>query len=171
MATDRRVMSALRIAQNSRAPNKADIRTNICLSPVRNLRANRTGAPIPTWEIGIVVKQSEKRVLVLAAILFGLVATAVSVRWLKNGEIVIRRQTSHNYQTTSLGPVVGKISSHDALFYPVCAAWGLLGVSLIVLSPLAYFRNDEFLMKILAYTCAAILPLGFAMVLLAWLAK
>jgi hypothetical protein len=56
------------------------------------------------------------------------------------------------------------------LFYPVCAAWGLLGVSLLVLTPLAYFRNDELLMKILAYTCAALLPLGFATVAAAWLA-
>jgi hypothetical protein len=115
-------------------------------------------------------KQSDKRMLLIAALVFGLVATAVSVRWLNTGEIVIRRGTRQEVQATTVGPVVGRIKSDHAMFYPVCAAWGLLGVSMLVLTPVAYFRNDEFLMKLSAYTCAAILPLGFATVAVAWLA-
>jgi hypothetical protein len=110
-----------------------------------------------------VVKQSDKRFLIIAALVFGLVTTAVSVRWLNTGEIVIRRDNER-------GPVVGRITSDHAMFYPVCAAWVLYGVSMLVLPPLAYFRRDEFLMKLTAYTLAAILPLGFATVLVAWLA-
>jgi hypothetical protein len=40
----------------------------------------------------------------------------------------------------------------------------------VVLTPLAYFRNHEILLRLSAYLCAAILPLGFATVLVAWLA-
>lgn len=115
-------------------------------------------------------KQSDKRVLLIAALVFGLAATAASAQWLSSGEIVIRQGTSQGVQPTTQGPVAGRIQSDHALFYPVCAAWGLLGLAMLVLTPLAYFRNDEFLMKLSAYTCAAILPLGFATVLVAWLA-
>jgi hypothetical protein len=110
-----------------------------------------------------VEKQSDKRMLLIAALVFGLVITAVSVRWLTIGEIVIRRDNEQ-------GRVVGTIKSDHALFYPVCAVWGLLGLLLLVLTPVAYFRHDEFLMKISAYCCAALLPLGLATVLVAWLA-
>jgi len=99
----------------------------------------------------------------IGALAFGLVATAVSAHWLNMGEIVIRRGTGQ-------GPVVGRITSFHALFYPVCAGWALLGVSMLVLPPLAYFRNDKSLMKLSEFTCYAILPLALATVLLAWLA-
>ena len=95
----------------------------------------------PIWEIGSVEKkQSDRRSLMIAAIAFGLVALAVSAHWLNTGEIVI-------HQGTGQGPVVGQIKSDHVLFYPVCAAWGLFSVSMLVLAPLAYFRNDEFLME------------------------
>ena len=116
------------------------------------------------------VKRSDKRLLMIAVLVFGLVATAVSARWLKTGEIIIRQGTTEEVQATAQGPAVGQIKADHALFYPVCAAWGLLGVSMLVLGPLAWFRNDEFLMKLSAYACASILPLGFATVLVAWLA-
>ena len=46
---------------------------------------------------------------------------------------------------------MGQIKSDHVLFYPVCAAWGLFSVSMLVLAPLAYFRNDEFLMELSGY--------------------
>ena len=119
---------------------------------------------MPNLEIGSVEKRSDKRLLMIAVVAFGLVTTAVSVRWLNTGEIVIRRDNEQ-------GRVVGRIKSDHALFYPVCAVWGLLGLSMLVLTPLAYFRNDEFLMKLSAYACVALLPLGLATVLVAWLAN
>src|SRR5262245_37349158 len=107
---------------------------------------------VPNFGDGSVEKQSDKRVMVIGAVVFGLVATAVSARWLNTGEIVIRRD-KHDNQATTQGPVVRRIKSDHALFYPVCAAWGLLGLSLLVLPPVAFFRNNEFLLKFSAYTC------------------
>ena len=95
---------------------------------------------------------------------------AVSVRWLNTGEIVIRRNTSGGTQATTQGPVVGRITSDHALFYPVCAAWGLLGMAMFVLAPLGYFSQNELLLRLAAYTCVSLLPLGFGTVLVAWLA-
>ena len=115
------------------------------------------------------MKQSDKRWLIIAMLVFGLVTTAVSVRWVKTGEIVIRQSTGRTVQAAEQGPVVGQITSDHALFYPVCAAWGLWGVSILVLGPLISFRNDEVLLRLSAYTLASILPLGFGTVLLAWL--
>jgi hypothetical protein len=115
--------------------------------------------------------QSDKRILLIAALAFGFAATAASVRWLNIGEIVIRQNTSDKTQATTEGPVTGRITSSNPLFYPVCGAWGLFGLTMLVLTPLAYFRNNEFLLRLSAYVCAAILPLGFGTVLVVWLAS
>jgi hypothetical protein len=118
-----------------------------------------------------VVKQSDKRWLMIAAVVFGIVSMAVSAHWVQTGEIVIRQGSKQRVRTAAEGPVVGRIKSDQLLFYPVCAAWALLGMAMLVLSLLGYFGHNEIFMRLSAFSLAAVLPLGFGTVFLAWLVK
>jgi len=114
----------------------------------------------------------DKRFLV-AAMLFGIVATAVGIHWLSAGEILIRNGPSHARSIpvqSATEPVAGRIQKADLLYYPVCVTWTAVGTSAITFSLLAFFTARVFYAKLAAYSFAALLPLAFATVAAAiWL--
>src|SRR4051794_19665017 len=114
----------------------------------------------------------DKRFLV-AAMLLGIVATAVGIHWLAAGEIVIRDGPSHSRSVpvqSAPQPVAGRIQKADLLYYPVCVTWIAVGISAITFSLLAFFTPRVLYAKLAAYSFAALLPLAFATVAAAiWL--
>jgi hypothetical protein len=109
------------------------------------------------------------KLFLLAVLAFGIGATWASTQWLSNGAITIRSGTKGIPQ--GRGAIVGQIVAEQGLFYPLCIAWGALGVTMIALSGLAFVWRRPLLLRLSAYALASILPLGFATFLAAWLLK
>jgi hypothetical protein len=111
----------------------------------------------------------DKRFLI-AVLIFGIVSTAAGIRWLASGSIEIGQGQGYSgrapiaAQPQANKPVAGRIDSGDLLFYPLCATWIALGSSMTLLSVCAFFSVHEMYARLAAYTCALILPLGFATV-------
>ena len=97
-------------------------------------------------------------------------ATWASAQWLNGGSITIRSGEAQGARPDS-GQVVGQITAEQALFYPLCIAWGLLGVTMIALAGLAFVRKSPLLGKFSAYACAGLLLLVFTTLLATWLLK
>ena len=91
----------------------------------------------------------DKRFLI-GVMIFGVVMTAADARWLSRGSIVIREGRGN-------GPVAGTIHGKSVLYYPLCIAWGALGVSMVALSVLAFFSSKEIFLRLSAYSCVALL--------------
>ena len=114
-------------------------------------------------------EKPDKRFLIVVLV-FGLAASGASAHWLNSGEIAIRSGAAEGAPQHG-GRIVGQIAGDRVLFYPICIAWALLGVTMIALSGLAFVRNETVLMKLSAYACAALLLLVMTTSLAAWLLK
>jgi hypothetical protein len=110
------------------------------------------------------------KLFLFVVLVFGLGATWASAQWLNGGSITIRSGEAQGARPDS-GQVVGQITAEQALFYPLCIAWGLLGVTMIALAGLAFVRKSPLLGKFSAYACAGLLLLVFTTLLATWLLK
>lgn len=123
------------------------------------------------------VKPSDKRFLLIAVLIFGVLGAVAGLRWLTSGSIVIREERT----PISIGGehsrpvphdnarVAGKISADHALYYPLCVAWIGLGASMVGLAALAFLTGRILLLKLSSYSCLAFLLLGFGTVAVALL--
>ncbi len=118
----------------------------------------------------------DKRIFLIAVLVFGIGATWACAQWLSSGSITIRSGTAQGARQDKgarqdSGQVVGQITADQGLFYPLSIAWGSLGVTMIALAGLAFVRNSPPLFKLCGYACAGLLLLAFATILAAWLHK
>ena len=123
-----------------------------------------------TWTMNAVVD----RRLLFVVLAFGAAAIWGGSYWLKEGEIAIRHSNSGRRQAvkkSSPGEVAGWIAGDHVLFYPFCAAWIGLGVTMVTLATAALIRGQRWLDVLSFWSLAAILPLGFLTVLTAILVK
>ena len=104
-------------------------------------------------------------------LLFGILGTGAGIHWLSSGSIVIRggntrvgRAAAAPQQTHAEGPAAGKIESSDLAYYPLCAAWISLGITMLVLSTVAIFSTNLIFTRLSAWTAPAILALAFTTV-------
>ena len=119
--------------------------------------------------------QPDKRLLIIVVLVFGIVATAASTRWLSTGAIVIRKGTTRVGVGQSPprpgpqpnAPAAGRIAADHALYYPLCITWIALGLSMVALPTLWFFTSNERWLKLSAYSCLAILLLAFTTVAVA----
>jgi hypothetical protein len=115
--------------------------------------------------------QPDKRFLIVVLV-FGVVGTLAGVRWLSSGSIVIREGKTQVGVAAGArppaargnSPVAGIIQREDLLYYPLCIAWIGLGTSMITLPALWLCCRNEVYARLSAYSCLAILLLGFATV-------
>ncbi len=112
--------------------------------------------------------QSQKRWLIVVTLAFGLAGSAAAIRWLSTGEIVIRKGATRvgarapaSTRPQPQGPVAGRIERSDLPFYPLCLSWLGLGLSMMALPVLAFFTSNEMFLRLSAYSCVAVLILGF----------
>jgi hypothetical protein len=113
----------------------------------------------------------DKRFL-LVTLLFGILAGGVCASWLNEGQIAIRYGRAHGQPAPrNPGPPAGLITKDQLLFYPVCTAWGALGLTMVVSSGLAFLHNSHTWAKTGAYCCAILLLLTFLTVAVAILWK
>ena len=113
--------------------------------------------------------QPDKRFLIVVLV-FGIVGTAAGVRWLSHGEIVVRRgqtrvgvgQGRPPPAARPAGPAAGRVGGDHLLYYPICVAWIALGASMVALAALSFFTGNVTCLKLSAYSCLAVLLLGFA---------
>ena len=116
--------------------------------------------------------QHDKRFLMIAALIFGVLGSAAGINWLTSGSIVIRQRGIRigvgggDARPVPQGnaPVAGTIGPGNVLYYPLCVAWIGLGASMIGLAALSFFTGRTFFLKLSAYSCLAFLLLGFGTV-------
>ena len=109
------------------------------------------------------------KLFLLVVLVSGMAATWASAQWLSSGAITIRAARTRGAPPVRGGEAFGQITAEQALFYPLCITWASLGVAMITLAGLAFVLKKPLLMKLSAYCCAGILPLGFATLLAVWL--
>jgi len=122
--------------------------------------------------------RADKRWVILAVFVFGIVGVCAGFHWLSTGEIVIRQGESHSGRASYSGrraavprpasrpdaPVAGSIASGNVLFYPLCVLWIGLGVSMVALSALCAFSSKVLYFILAAFSCLALLLLAFGTV-------
>jgi len=57
--------------------------------------------------------------------------------------------------------IAGTIGRNDSLFYPLSACWLGLGITMVALAVFSFFSSKEIYLKLAAYSCLAIILLGF----------
>jgi hypothetical protein len=107
----------------------------------------------------------------IVVLVFGIVATAASFRWLATGSIEIEQTARAGSGAKppptapqATGRPAGRITRDQLLFYPVCVTWIGLGLSMMTLSCIAFATSHEIFLRLSAYSCLAILLLAFATV-------
>ena len=126
------------------------------------------------WKMNWSMNAGVDRRFLFVVLAFGAAAIWGGSYWLKEGEIAIRHSNSGRRQavkTSSPGEVAGRITGDHVLFYPFCAAWIGLGVTMVTLTTAALIRGQRWLDVLSFWSLAAILPLGFLTVLTAILVK
>jgi hypothetical protein len=126
------------------------------------------------WNLTWTVNTNVDRRFLFAVLAFGAAAIWGGSYWLSQGEIAIRQANSTRrpvVATSNPGAVVGRIAGDHVLFYPVCAAWVGLGVTIMTLATAAIIRGKVWLDVLAFWSAAALLPLGFLTVLTAMLVK
>ena len=128
--------------------------------------------------------KADKRWVILAVFVFGILEVCAGFHWLSTGKIVIRKGESYSGPASSSGrraaapqpasrpdaPIAGSITSGNLLFYPLCAAWILLGVSMVALAALCAFNSNALFFILSGFSCLALLLLAFGTVAAAiWL--
>jgi hypothetical protein len=125
------------------------------------------------WQITWTRNAGIDRRYLFVVLAFGAAAIWGGIHWLREGEITIR-QGNRNQQAvapSSEGKVAGRIPGEHVLFYPFCAAWIGLGITMVTLTIAAFIRRQERLDRLSFWSLAAVLPLGFLTVLAAILVK
>lgn len=119
--------------------------------------------------------RADKRWVILAVFVFGILGACAGFHWLSTGEIVIRQGESYSGRASSNGrraavprpasrpdaPVAGSIGAGNVFFYPLCALWIGLGVSMVTLSALCAFSSKVLYFILSALACLALLLLAF----------
>lgn len=126
------------------------------------------------WKMTWKVNTNVDRRFLWAVLAFGAAAIWGGSYWLSEGEIAIRQADSARrpvVATSSPGAVAGRIAGDHVLFYPFCAAWIGLGITIVTLATAALIRGRVWLDVLAFWSAAAILPLGFLTVLTAMLVK
>src|SRR5262245_5106817 len=122
--------------------------------------------------------RANKLWLLIAAFAFGILGAGAGFHWLSTGQIVIRQGETYSGRHAGVprpapqpdAPVAGSIGSGNLLFYPLCATWIGLGLSMVALSALCLFRSHVLYFQLTALSCLAILLLTFGTVAAAiWL--
>jgi hypothetical protein len=122
--------------------------------------------------------RSNKLWLIIAVFAFGIMGASAGLHWLSTGDIVIRQGESYSGRRAGVprpaprpdAPVAGSIGTGNVLFYPLCATWIGLGVSMVALSALCVFSSKVLYFKLAALSCLAVLLLAFGTVAAAiWL--
>lgn len=122
--------------------------------------------------------RADKRWVILAVFVFGILGVCAGFHWLSTGEIVIRQGESYSGRRAAApppasrpdAPVAGSIASGNLLFYPLCALWIGLGLSMVALSALCAFSSKALYFILSAFSCLALLLLAFGTVAAAiWL--
>jgi len=116
--------------------------------------------------------RADKRWAILAVLVFGIVGVCVGSYWLSTGEIVIRRGDAHSGRRAAVvrpaarpdAPVAGRIASANVVFYPLCAAWIGLGLSMVVLAAVTALRPYALCFILSGLACLAFLLLAFGTV-------
>lgn len=127
-----------------------------------------------SWKINWTVNTNADRRLLFVVLAFGAAAIWGGSYWLKEGEIAIRQSSRSRYpvaMTSHPGEVTGRIAGDHVLFYPFCAAWIGLGLTMVTLTAAALIRGQVWLDVLAFWSLAAILPLGFLTILTAILVK
>lgn len=119
------------------------------------------------------LSRQDHRLFLIGTLVFGIVANAAAIRWVRLGSIEIRQGESTGRGEApspdqAKTPVVGRIESTDLLFYPLCAAWLMLATSMIVFPICTFFSLREIYTRLTSYCAAALLLLGFATVAAAY---
>jgi hypothetical protein len=126
------------------------------------------------WKMEWTMNSGVDRRFLFVVLAFGAAAIWGGSYWVNEGEIAIRQGNSAKrplVTTSSPGEVAGRITGEHVLFYPFCAAWIGLGVTMVTLSTTALIRGNLWLDVLSYWSLAAILPLGFVTVLTAILVK
>jgi len=122
--------------------------------------------------------RADKRWVILAVFVFGILGVCAGFHWLSTGQIVIRQGESYSGRRAAVprpaprpdAPVAGSIASGNVLFYPLCVTWIGLGVSMVALSALCALNSIVLHFRLLACSCLAFLLLAFGTVAAAiWL--
>ena len=122
--------------------------------------------------------RSDKRWVIIAVLVFGVLGVCAGFHWLSSGEIVIRQGESYSGPASHSGrraavpqpasrsdaPVAGSIAANNLLFYPLCALWIGLGASMVALSALCALSSKALYFILSAFSCLAFLLLAFGTV-------
>jgi hypothetical protein len=113
-----------------------------------------------------------RRLALIAALIFGVLAAGAGGTWLSSGSIVIRGGEVHSGSARNLhpaasptdAPVAGVIRNNNLLFYPLCLSWLGLGVTMVALALLSLFTSSLVYPRLSAWSCLALLLLAFGTV-------
>lgn len=118
------------------------------------------------------LSRQDHRIFLIVTLVFGLVASAASIRWVNLGSIEISKAEHARGGAPSPAqgkmPVVGRVESTDLLFYPLCGAWLMVATSMIIFPVCAFFSSQEIFTRLTSYCAAALLLLGFVTVAAAY---